>query len=520
MALAVGRRRTGGAPTRRRTTLLAALATMGAMITLPTGSAVGQPVALPVPVLHWTACGDGFECTRAAVPLDYDNPSGSAITLALTRLPATDQRRRIGSLLTNPGGPATSGVDSVRGTPKDAYPPGMRARFDIIGFDPRGVAGSSPIRCFPSNEAKARFFAGVPLFPITRRDEVAFIAKAAELGAVCVRRNASIMQHMSTANVARDMDLLRRALGDAKLNFYGASYGSYLGNVYANLFPKRVRALVMDSIVEPVDWATGRGDGFSTPVFTREQSDRGTSATMQQFLRLCDRAGPRCAFSAGSPRAKWDTLLARARQDPLTYAQIVAFTVRALSDPPESWSALAEQLQQLYDASTPAAAAAAARPVLATAATPAQAGYDNKDEAFLSITCTDTNNPRDPFRWPEVAASADRRFGPFGSFWAYLSEPCATWPARDRDRYTGPFTRRTSAPVLIIGTRFDPASPYQNAVRVAQELPRGRLLTLEGWGHVAFGKSSCIAHYMDRYLVTGALPPAGTVCRPDQRPFG
>jgi pimeloyl-ACP methyl ester carboxylesterase len=496
-------RRTGQGRFRR--TVMVLLATSAAL--LNTDTAVGQTVQPHVPVLHWTACGDGFECTRATVPLDYDHPAGATISLALIRLPATDQRHRIGSLLTNPGGPATSGFDSVRNTPKAAYPPGMRARFDIIGFDPRGVGRSSPIRCFPSNEAKARFFADVPLFPITPRDEIAFIAKTAELGAICVRHNASIMQHMSTASVARDMDLLRQALGDERINFYGASYGSFLGMVYANLFPGRVRTLIFDSIVEPVAWATGRGDGFAVPVFTRQGSDKGTYATMQQFLTLCDRAGPRCAFSGGNPAEKWDFLLTRARRTPVLYAELASFTVTALSDPPESWSVLAEQLQQLYVSTT------AGRTVAAPAS------YDNKEEAFLGITCTDTNNPHDPFRWPDLAAQADRRFGPFGSYWAYLSEPCATWPGIDYDRYTGPFDRRSSAPILIIGTRFDPASPYGNAVAVDREIPRSRLLTLDGWGHVALGKSACIAQHIDRYLVTGALPPPGTACRPDQRPF-
>jgi pimeloyl-ACP methyl ester carboxylesterase len=499
------------------TVLLGAVAAIALVVTVQPPAAVARSAEPAVPVLRWTACGGGFECAQAAVPLDYDNPAGPTISLSLIMLPATDQRHRVGSLLTNPGGPATSSIDSIRGTPTDIYPPAMRARFDIVGFDPRGVAHSSPIRCFPSNEAKARFFADVPLFPITRRDEVAFIAKTAELGAICVRHNASIMQHMSTANVARDMDLLRQALGDAKLNFYGASYGSYLGNVYANLFPGKVRTLVMDSIVEPVNWATGRGDGFTLPVYNRERSDQGASATMRQFLSLCDRAGPRCAFSPGDPAKKWERLLAGARRAPITYAQIVAFTAEALSDPPGSWSALAEQLQHLYASSNPHTKVAARR---SSAPQPTRTEYNNKDESFLAITCTDTNNPRDPFRWPAVAAERDRRFDPFGSFWAYLSEPCATWPARDRDRYTGPFTHRTSAPILIIGTRFDPASPYRNARAVAHELPRSRLLTLDGWGHVAFGKSRCIAHHLDRYLVAAELPPPETSCRPDQRPFG
>src|SRR4051812_17490037 len=354
-----------------RTVLLGALAAVAAVLTIPPQAAVSRSAEPPVPVLRWSSCGGGFDCATARVPLDYDNPAGPRISLSLIRLPATDQRHRLGSVLTNPGGPATSSIDSIRRTPTDIYPPGMRARFDIVGFDPRGVGHSSPIRCFPSNEAKARFFADVPLFPIPRRDQVAFIAKTAQLGAVCVRHNAVIMQHMSTANVARDMDLLRQAVGDKKLTFDGASYGSYLGNVYANLFPGKVRALVMDSIVEPVNWATGRGNGFSVPVYNREGSDQGSYATMRQFLSLCDAAGPRCAFSAGNPTTKWQRLLARARRQPMLYAQIVSFTVEALSDPPESWTALAENLQQLYDSRDPGAAVATRGPLLSPESAPA-----------------------------------------------------------------------------------------------------------------------------------------------------
>jgi pimeloyl-ACP methyl ester carboxylesterase len=484
-----------------------------------------------VPVLQWAACGGGFECASVAVPLDYDHPRSVTTSLALIRLPATDQRHRIGSLLINPGGPGASGVDRVRQGARQMLPPAVRARFDVVGFDPRGVAASSPIRCFPSVAAQSRFFADVPLFPkfpVGRREQVAFIAKMAELGGICLRHNAEIMQHMSTANVARDMDLLRRALGDPALTFYGASYGSYLGNTYANLFPATVRALVLDSVVEPVAWATGRGQGFTQPLFIRERSDQGAHATLQQFLRLCDLAGPRCAFAAGNPTTKLDRLLERARKapiivptpqgpQPVSYAEIVAPTLNALFEP-DSWPALAEDLQLLYDASNRSTMTA---PVagIATGAGPASGGYDNTLESFLSVICSDTNHPRDPFVWPRAAASADRHFAPFGAPWAWDSEACATWPARDHDRYSRPFTHRTAAPVLLIGTRFDPASRYQNAKIVARELPRARLLTLNGWGHVALGKSSCISAHVAGYLLGGTLPPPGTSCKPDRRPF-
>lgn len=503
------------------------LGVVAAMAGAPAKSVTASSAGPPVPVLRWTACGDGFQCARAVVPLDYDRPRGATISVALIRLPATDRLRRIGSLLINPGGPGGSGVSRVREGARTVVPAAVRARFDIVGFDPRGVAASSPVRCLSSTAAQARFFRGVPLFPlfpVGHRERIAYIAKMAEFGGMCLRHNAPIMRHMSTANVARDMDLLRGALGDRRLTFYGASYGSYLGNTYANLFPAKVRALVLDSVVEPVAWATGRGDGFKTPVFLREGSDQGAHETLRQFLRLCDRAGRRCAFAHGDPGVKLDRLLARARRAPIvvptpqgprrvTYAEIVGLTLNGLFEP-DIWPALAEDLQLLFAASRHATAAPGA--LAPSAPEPASGGYDNTLDSFLSVTCADTNHPHDPSRWPRAAARASH---PFGAPWAYNSEPCATWPARDQDRYTGPFTRRTAAPVLLIGTRFDPASRYRNAQIVAGELPGSRLLTLDGWGHVALGKSSCISAHVAHYLISGALPAAGTRCLPDQRPF-
>jgi pimeloyl-ACP methyl ester carboxylesterase len=195
---------------RRVTVLLAVLGMTATVLTGGAGSARGSIGTGRVPALHWSACGGGFECASLAVPLDYDHPRGDTTSLALIRLPAADQRHRIGSLLINPGGPGTSGVERVRQGARQRLPQVVRDRFDVVGFDPRGVASSSPIRCFSSVAAQSRFFAGVPLFPlfpVGHREQVAFIAKMAELGGICLRNNAAIMQRMSTANVARDMDV-------------------------------------------------------------------------------------------------------------------------------------------------------------------------------------------------------------------------------------------------------------------------------------------------------------------------
>jgi pimeloyl-ACP methyl ester carboxylesterase len=370
-----------------------------------------------------------------------------------------------------------------------------------------------------------------PTFPVGRSQQAALMATMRQLGQRCAQRNAGILQHVSTTDVARDLDQLRAALGDRALTFYGASYGSYVGNVYANLFPDKVRAMVFDSVLDPVAWATGRGDGSTTPVFLREHSDRAAGATLAQFLQLCEQGGPRCAFSSaapgGRPDEKLDQLLDRAEDEPVvvptpqgtqavTYAQIVGLVLGRLQAP-EAWADLADTLQLLFEASRDAGSVPTGGPPSADPGA-AASGYDNELESLLSVICTDTTGPRDPLVWPRAAAQANPT-GLFGAPWAFLSEPCATWPADAADRYVGPFTARTSAPVLLVGTRFDPATWFGNAQLVSQELPGSRLLTLDGWGHVALGRSSCLSAHVARYLITGTLPPVGAACRPDQRPF-
>jgi pimeloyl-ACP methyl ester carboxylesterase len=279
------------------------LASIGTVVAL----AVLAPAALADgrQRLRWTPChpeaGANFQCAVAQVPLDYGNPRAGTIAIALTRLPATDPRRRIGSLFLNPGGPGGSGVAYVLGAGPFLYTDAVRARFDLVGFDPRGIMRSSPLRCYDSPDQWP-----VPTglaFPITRDEEESWIANDRALDRACRVRGNAIRDHMSTANVARDMDVLRDLVGDDKLSYAGVSYGSYLGATYANLFPERVRAVVVDGVLDPVAWSTGRGaEGFLVPFSTRLHSDVGAMATLQEFFRLCDAGGPRCAFSGGAER--------------------------------------------------------------------------------------------------------------------------------------------------------------------------------------------------------------------------
>jgi pimeloyl-ACP methyl ester carboxylesterase len=465
---------------------------------------VAAPSALAAP-LEWTPCEDGLECATAHVPLDYDKPAGKEISLALVRRPAGDPSRRIGSLFVNNGGPGNSAVDFVRRDAEAVYAPEVLARFDVIGMDPRGVARSTPVRCFADAGEQGGFLGALPPFPVGRDEERSFAAAQAELGQRCLARNGELLSHLSTANVARDLDTLRRAVGDAKLTYVGHSYGSMLGATYANLFPGKVRALVLDAVLDPVGYTRG-----VLPMSLRVDSQRATSNTLRFFLEACDEAGERCAFSDGDPVEEFDRLMSQLRKAPVlgfTYAQAVEAVRGALSFPP-AWPDLAAGLAAVRDGAPAARLAAIADE------------YDNGQEALTSIVCSETDNPRDPRVWPLAAKLADLATPYFGSPWAYISQACATWPAFDHDRYAGPFDRKTSAPALLVNARYDAFNSLDRAREVAKRMPGARLLTVEGPGHTLEGTdSACADRAVERYLVAGELPAKGAVCEQDSEPF-
>ncbi|BFU44811.1 alpha/beta hydrolase [Krasilnikovia sp. MM14-A1004] len=499
---------------------------------------------VPAPALDWYRCLDYAECTTVHVPLDYDQPTGSQVELAVLRVKARDQRHRIGTLFVNPGGPGGQGTAIAYFAPY-FLGEGVLDRFDIVGFDPRGVGFSDNVKCFrsPREQSSALADLNVP-FPFTRAETTAYVAAAEQYGRACSSTGRPLSGAMSTAEAARDMDVLRRAVGDRKLTYLGFSYGTALGQYYANMFPDRVRALALDGVINPISW-TGTATTRDTILDDRLRSADGAYKALHEILVRCDRAGgTACVFALGDPVANFALIARRLRAEPLvyedpdlglttvTYADFVGSTLAMLYDPAGYDGIVTMALNLLLLTEPPAGTSAAARRK-ARHALAAQLHrlrdrlpgrdfpYDNSLDAFLGVTCTDTQSPADAASWPARTARADRRAPYFGRAWAWSTVACAsdTWTVRDEDAYTGPFDRRTSAPVLFVGDYYDPATNYQEAVSASRLLPGSRLLSSDSWGHTAYGTSACVTDAVDAYLLRQALPAAGTVCTGDIQPF-
>ncbi|POM25228.1 Tripeptidyl aminopeptidase precursor [Actinomadura rubteroloni] len=483
---------------------------------------------VPAPVLRWTACRTTAECATARLPLDYDDPHGPTIEVALLRVRAKDPAHRLGTLFVNPGGPGDSSRDLAALAPRFLSRT-LLDRFDTVGVDPRGVGGSR-VRCFATEAEQQRAlapFTTVP-FPAARADQRAWTSAARTLGRACSTTGRRIASAMSTAETARDMDVLRRALGDRKLTYLGESYGSYLGQVYANMFPDRVRAVAIDGIADPRAWV-GTPATANVPVFDRLGSAHATSRALRELLERCRRVGPsRCSFADADPRARFDRLAARLRDRPLqltgepapfTYADLIGDTADRLREP-DGFTGLIAELTDLAQLTEPGTTdrvrSAAARRLRAKAA------YDNHPEAQSGVLCTDSLHAASTASWPAAAAAADRRTAYFGAYWAWATVQCAhnTWTAHDEDVYRGPFDRRTAAPVLVVGSKWDPATSYDNAVNVARLLPNSRLVASDSWGHGALLTSACATDAIYGYLTDPQAPrPRTTRCHGDDQPF-
>ncbi|WP_425297628.1 alpha/beta hydrolase [Nocardia asiatica] len=502
---------------------------------------VAQADAAPTPRLDWAPCADPklnrFHCATARVPVDYAHPDGPALELALVRQEATDPQRRIGTLFSAVGGPGGSGL---RWAAEGELLGGELARrFDVITFDQRGVGRSGQVRCFADAEQQRRFWSGTVLPPVGPEQERAADAASRELAAGCAAHGGALLGHLTTVDAARDLDLLRRAVGDPQLTYEGGSYASYLGQVYGALFGDRVRALHLASMIDPNAYTNDTRSAI-------ESAAAGTEEVFDEFLRLCADAGRTgCAFAAqpggndalvqddaGDPvrpadlRARNDAVLQRLHAAPLvvgtgerartvTYAEALSSHALLLYDPKQGWPALARLLAELERG--PAGDPVAVGQIIAATEQP----YDFLD-SFIAISCADNAFPRDSGQWPAMARDLAKVSPTYGAFWLSLRQPCASWPSPPEgyaQRYTGPWILRSDTPALLVNNRFDPVTPLRDARRAQQELVNARLVVVEdGYGHTPL--NDCTRKLRERYLVDLQLPAPGATCRPDEPPFG
>ncbi|MDG4826662.1 alpha/beta hydrolase [Asanoa sp. WMMD1127] len=504
---------------------LARVAVAGAtacLLGVPPAAAASDGPPAELPGVAWGDCdglGAEFQCARVAVPLDWDDPSGEQIELAVIRRLASRPDERIGSMFVNPGGPGQSGVGLVRdsGADLDEWGDG---RFDIVGWDPRGTNDSTPVRCFADDADEAEFWAGVTV-PSTPAESAAYQEKTVDLARRCGEVSGDLLSHITTADTARDLDRLRALVGEEKITYVGLSYGSMIGQTYANLFPGRVRAMVLDGLVDAVDQTSSMEANVSNAVSAADE-------VFAQFVALCQAAATgECALAGhGEPVAdRVARLFARARLAPLpapnadppgelSYGDLLVSTFNPLRLP-LTWPQFAADLD---------AAAEGDATALLTAARAMQTPVGYRASVWSSaVSCGDGPARVSSADWPAQVTrftTAGELWGPVLAWWLWA--PCASgWPADATGRYAGPWNARTENPILLLSARYDPGTPYRNAVTAESRLGNAVLLTLDGYGHPSYQvPSACLDEARQRYLVDLVTPPKGTTCQPDDRPFG
>ncbi|WP_282694201.1 alpha/beta hydrolase [Streptomyces sp. CC208A] len=484
----------------------------GAPAPTPSGSAASssdaKPPPSPSPALpasltgqrpDWKPCdgaGAEWRCATVRVPLDHAKPAGATLPVALIRKEATDRKGRIGSLLFNFGGPGASGVDTLPQLAEEYRTLGDR--YDLVSFDPRGVGRSSGVVCRTDAE-QAAAEARVDLTPDTPAEEAAFLKDAADFGAGCARRSGTVLPYTTTSATARDLDLIRQVLGDEKLHYFGISYGTQLGGAYAHLFPDRVGRLVLDAVVDPTADTAGHA---------RHQTV-GFQRALDNYLRSTGQDP-----AAGSARIT--RLLAELDREPLEtggrkLTEGLALTGIAVTLYAESgWPLLTEALA--------AAESGDGGPLLRLADAyndrDEQGRYATQSHSQRAISCADSSE-RPTAEQAKALLPEFRRLSPvFGAFLAWDTAGwCADWPVEGEAR-TPAASAPGAAPVLVVGTTGDPATPYEGAERMAEELGEGVgiLVTNKGEGHGAYGTSACVTRTVDAYLLDGKVPSYGTTC--------
>ncbi|MFD7402524.1 alpha/beta hydrolase [Streptomyces sp. NPDC059866] len=451
--------------------------------------------------LHWVPCPDSppFQCTTVKVPLDYAHPDAGDILLKATRKKATGNGARIGSLLVNPGGPGVSAVDFLAGT-ADGFSPAVRASYDLVAVDPRGVGESTPVDCETDIPATSMGF--LPNLSADPAEIGAYDEAFKQVATTCARDAGRLLPHVGTLDAARDMDVLRALLGDDRLHYVGISYGTYLGATYADLFPSRVGRLVLDGAVDPTL------DGYQHVL----QVAAGYQTAWESFAADCaSRTDCPLGHSVEEISRGLDTLRSSLDRAPIQRGKDISVTgedlmlavTTALRD--YLWEELRAALRGVLAGDT-----TALQQLLGTE----EDDSGNAIEALYAVNCL--SSPTGPRFTPAQAQAALPQFlrasPQFGESMGLLLMMCAHWPVPPAQP-AHPLTAPGAAPILVVGTTRDPATPYPWAKALARQLSSGRLLTYDADGHAAYRRgSTCIDTAVDRYLTRGQLPPTGKVC--------
>lgn len=448
--------------------------------------------------------GTSYECATIAVPQNWDEPdSGETFEIALVRARRDTQSDRLGSLIINPGGPGGSGVESaVYLTLDPSYgglPDEVTSRFDIIGFDPRGVGRSDPVECYTNQQLDASF--GLDPDPVGDAF-TAELTRMEEVAQTCADKYGDALSYFSTRQTAHDMDAIRAAIGDERMTYLGFSYGTLLGAVYAQLYPDRIRAMVLDGAVDAEE------DGIAAS----EGQAAGFELAFSNFADWCDNTPDECPLGPDT-RAVVTGAIEGSRSDPVTgpdgrvaTAGWVFWAVVSTMYQQGLWPELGAAIAQL-DNGDPAAVF---QLVDVYTGRDAEGDYPNLFDALTAVNCVDDDTEVTVEQVRGLQDEWRDKYPMFGPSLAVSMLGCAVWPAEPDPYPTG--TAEGAPPILVVGTTGDPATPYESTPRLAEMLGVGVVLTNEGEGHTAYPGSRCIDAAVNAYLVDLTVPDDGTTC--------
>ena len=457
-------------------------------------------------VLDWSSCGGPFLCANATAPLDWSNPTGDTVSLALIKKPTSGGAEKLGTLFVNPGGPGGSAYDFVQQSADYAAHPSLQSAYDLVGYDPRGTGHSDAVHCLTDSERDAYLYDVLPGERGSAEWLAASTASAKDFAEKCAANTGPLLEFVDTDSTTRDLDMLRAVVGDPKLNYLGYSYGTLLGAEYAQNFPDKVGRMVLDGAEDPTS------SGFDVSI----SQAAGFEGALKAYLTDCVSRSD-CWFtgSADDALTEVQSLLAQVEASPLRSSDGRELNATNLltaifyplynqgnwpyldtlfSSVQKGQADYAFQLADAYNSRNPDGTYA-----------------DNLIESFNAISCADYPAATDPAVIARQNADLIAASPTVGPYWTYGDVTCSQWVYPSK-RVPAPVTAAGSDPILVVGTTGDPATPYKWAEALSSQLENGHLVTFKGEGHTAYNSSTCVASTVDAYFLQGTVPAADPDC--------